>query len=421
MNQVTDAALPMDDATPPSGLGREGRLVIALVGLAHSCSHFFMLVLPPLFPFLVADFAVSYTELGLVMSVYFAASGIGQPISGVLVDRYGARVVLFVGLLAYALLIFSLAFLPAFWMFYPVMLLAGLGNSVFHPADYTVLSASVPSRYMGRAFSIHTLGGNLGWVAAPVFVLGIAGLWDWRAALAAAGLLGLGIWLALWFNRHLLKDEKQTSPAAGAGTPTSIDNRVLFSSTVLLCFTYFALLAAALIGVQNFIGPILETIHDVSLAVAGAALTGYLLGASTGVLFGGVAADRTSQHAWVIVTGLGASAACIVLVAYVPSFEALLIVLLFGAGFLSGMTSPSRDMLVRKVTPKGATGRVFGVVYSGLDVGSAVAPASLGYLLDHDLPEAALWAIGVTLLIGILTVTGIREKARVAESAPAAG
>ncbi len=396
-----------------------GKLAIVLVALAHACSHFFMLVLPPLFPFLVADYQVSYTELGLVMSIYFMASGVGQPIAGFLVDRYGARVLLFGGLFLYWMSIFALAFLPEFWLFYPVMTLAGIANSVFHPADYTVLSASVPHSYLGRAFSVHTLGGNLGWVFAPVFMLTIAELGGWRMSIAAAGMLGLAIWLLLWSYRDVLRDERSDEPVADS-LSEGLGLSFIFSPTVVLCFWYFVLLAAALIAIQNFIGPILETIHSVSLVVAGTALTGFLLGASSGVIAGGFAADKTGEHAWVIVGGLVGSAFLVVSVAYVPSIGVVLIGVLFCAGFLSGVTSPSRDMLVRQVTPKGATGRVFGVVYSGLDVGSALAPVTVGFMLDEGLPAAALWVIGATILCGVFTVVGIRERAHKLRAKPAA-
>ena len=398
----------MSIATQSAPLASRDRWAIGLVGVAHGCSHFFQLVLPPLFPFLIEEFSVSYTELGLLMSVFFIVSGFGQPLAGFLVDRVGARNVLFLGLGVYSVAIMALSILPVFWMYFPVMVLAALGNCVFHPVDYTVLSASVRHSHIGRAFSIHTLGGNIGWALAPVFVLTIATAAGWRASVFAAGLVGTLIWLTLWFNRDILRDEL-AEDGSKKSTP-AFDTRVLWSSTVLLCFSYFALLAAALIAVQNFISPILRAVHGIPLTLAGAALTAFLLGASVGVIAGGIAADRTSQHARVIMLGLAGAALSVVMVAYVPSIHVVLIVLLSLAGFLSGATSPSRDMLVRSATPPGATGRVFGFVYSGLDVGSALAPVTVGALLDHGQPTVALWLIGAILLLAIFTVGGIRRR-----------
>lgn len=397
--------------------GRD-RLAIAVVGVAHGCSHFFQLVLPPLFPFLVHEFDVSFTELGLLMSVFFLVSGIGQPLAGFLVDRVGAKKILFLGFGLYVAGIMALALLPVFWMFYVVIALTALGNCVFHPADYTILNASVRHTHIGRAFSVHTLGGNIGWVVAPGFVLSIAAVAGWRTSLSTAALLGGLIWLTLWFNRGVLRDGRDEDTASTAAS-APFDASVLWSSTVLLCFAYFACIAAALIAVQNFIGPILEALHAVSLVMAGTALTAFLLGASAGVIAGGVAADRTTQHVKVIIIGLAGSGLSVVLVGYAPSFEAILIALMAISGFLSGITSPSRDMLVRSATPPGATGRVFGFVYSGLDVGSAIAPVTVGALLDHGQPIVALWLIGAILLLAIFTVVGIRGKAARPQTLPA--
>lgn len=388
--------------------GRE-RLIIALVALAHGSSHFFQLVLPPLFLFLVDEFEVGYTALGAVMTLFFVVSGCGQPLAGFLVDRFGARRLLLFGLGIYVVAVVALAAVNAFWMFYVVMAIAALGNCVFHPADYTVLAASVPQSHMGRAFSIHTLGGNIGWAVAPALMLLVAGFAGWRVALYTAGMIGALVWLALWINRDLLRDE---TPSNDGDTHRPLMNAtVLFSPSVVLCFAYFTLLSAGLIAVQNFIAPILTAVHAMPLALAGAALTAFLLGASAGVVAGGIAADRSSHHAGIIAGGLAGCAILIVGIAYAPAVAAVLIVMLAFAGFLSGMTSPSRDLLVRAAAPPGATGRVFGFVYSGLDVGSAFAPVSVGLMLDHGHPRAAIWAIAAMFLFSIFTVVAIRRRA----------
>ena len=396
-----------------SPLDGRDRLTIALVGMAHGCSHFFQLVLPPLFPFLIIDFDVSYTQLGALMTVFFLVSGIGQPLAGFLVDRFGARNVLFLGLGLYTLSVFAMAWLPNFGWYFVVIACAALGNCVFHPADYTVLNASVKSSHLGRAFSIHTLGGNLGWALSPVIMLAVAEVAGWRASLLVAAAIGTAVWLSLWLHRDLFQEQASTDKSSA----NPLGARVLFSSTIVLCFLYFALMAAALIAVQNFIGPILNAIHTTPLVVGGIALTGFLLGASAGVLAGGIAADRTTEHVRLIVIGLAGSAGLVVLLAYLPPYQWALIAALGMAGFLSGLTSPSRDLLVRSATPKGATGRVFGFVYSGLDVGSAFAPITVGVLLDQKHPTLALWLVGGLLAVAIFTVVSIRGK--VATTVPA--
>ncbi|MCP5152844.1 MAG: MFS transporter [Ectothiorhodospiraceae bacterium] len=388
---------------------RRDVLTIGLVGVAHGCSHFFQLVLPPLFPFLTAEFGVSYTELGILMTTFFVTSGVGQPLAGFLVDRIGARQVMLAGLGIYSLAIFALALAPSFWVLFPAIVMAGLGNCVFHPADFAVLNASVHRSRLGRAFGVHTLGGNLGWVAAPALVVPVAGVAGWRVALATAAAVGAIIWLALWLNRRSLRDERDHAPAgapAAAGIAQGLS--LLASRPLLLCFGYFALVAAALIAVQNFLSPILGSLHGTPLTVAASGLTAYLLGAAVGVMVGGVVADRSDRHVAIVAAGLLGASLVFIAVAQLSFVATALIATLAAGGFLSGFTNPSRDLIVRSATPRGASGRVFGFVYSGLDVGSALAPITVGLLLDHGHPQWALWAIAGVLFAAIFTVVTLR-------------
>ena len=400
---------------------RRDYFTISLIGLAHGTSHFFQLVLPPLFPLLIVDFGVSYTQLGVLMTTFFITSGIGQPIAGFLVDRFGARRLVFTGLAVYATAIAALSLVPQFWMFFPVMMCAALGNCVFHPSDFTILNANVHQRRLGKAYGIHTLGGNLGWALAPTYMLTLAHAFGWRWALVGAAALGAVVWLLLWRNRNSLREEEAAATAVAPARGFSANIAPLISAPILLCFTYFLLLAAALIAVQNFLPPILGGIHGTPLVLAGTALTGFLLGASGGVVVGGVIADRSPSHTMIIVLGLLGSAAMFLLVASVALATLLLVLAVGAAGFLSGVTTPSRDLLVRSATPKGATGRVFGFVYSGLDVGSALAPVSVGLLLDHDLPQAALWLVAAMLAAAIFTAVSIRGVARQPVAVTSAG
>jgi len=380
-----------------------------LIGLAHGCSHFFQLVLPSLFPFVIVSFDVSYTELGLLMTLFFVASGLGQPVAGFLVDRFGARRLLIGGLGIYCLGILLAALAPGFWFLVPAMLLAAVGNSVFHPADFTILNASVSSHRLGRAFSVHTLGGNLGWAAAPVLMLAVASLYGWRAALLVAAAIGVMVLVGLVLARGGLRDEASARPGPAA-RPPGIGAAVLFSAPVLLCFAYFVLLAAALIAVQNFLGPMLEALRQTPLTLAATALTAFLLGASVGVLMGGVVADRWQRHGLIIAAGLASAGVMILLVGELALPAVVLVIVLAAAGLLQGLTTPSRDLLVRSATPAGATGRVFGFVYSGLDLGSALAPVTVGLLLDGGHPRWVFWLIAAMLFAAIATAVSIRSE-----------
>jgi MFS family permease len=388
---------------------RDGR-VMALIGIGHAGSHFYQLVLPPLFPLLRTDFGVGYAELGLLMALFYGTSGVAQPVAGFLVDRFGARVVLLLGLGLLTLATIGYGFAGSYGVLVPLVMLAGLGNSVFHPADFSILSSSIREQRLGRAYGIHTLGGNLGWAVAPVTVLTLATFLGWRGALIAVGCAGLPIVAALFFQRHHLNEDRPSAKASDQQPALGL--APLFARPILLCFLYFFLLSLALIGVQNFLPATLLALHGIELVTANAALTGFLLGASAGVIVGGILADRSSRHSLVVSVGLVGAAALLALVGSPAAAGAALMPIVATAGFLTGATTPSRDMLVRGATPKGASGRVFGFVYSGLDAGSALAPLLIGLMLDGGKPSLVIWFVAAVLLLGVGAAVGVRPAAR---------
>jgi MFS family permease len=386
--------------------------VIGLIGLAHTFSHFFQLSLPPLFPLLRHAFGVGYAELGLLTTFFFIASGLSQTPAGFLVDRFGARRVLCcgLGLLAGSILLCGLA--PGYWSLMPLMVLAGMGNSVFHPADYSILTASVERGRLGRAYGIHTLGGNIGWALAPITMLGLATLLGWRGALVTAGVAGLVVLGVLLLQAPALHDGRRAGAAGGRARLGDVA-AVFASRPILLCFAYFVLLSIASVGLQNFLPATLAALRGLDLATGSTALTALLLGSSAGILAGSVAADRGLRHDLVVAGGLALAAALVLLVASIPLASPALIALLAAAGFAMGITTPSRDMLVRGATPAGATGKVFGFVYSGLDVGGAAAPTVVGLLLDGGHPAQALWLSASALLLAVFTATSLRRRSSV--------
>lgn len=405
---MTDFALP---AGQPAAPANRDIKVMALIGIAHGCSHFFQLVLPPLFPFLKDVFAVSYTQLGLVMTLFYVTSGVLQTPAGFLVDRVGARNVLIGGLAIFCTAILLYGLVPSFWMLIPVAILAGIGNSVFHPADFSILNASVDQKRLGRAYGTHTLGGNLGWALAPVLMAGGAALFGWRAAPIIAALVGYAILAALLLNRDLLKEDAGAArrEAAAKGQAQAALGPLL-TMPVVMCFLYFLLLSFALIGVQNFLPATLDALYGTPLALATTALTAFLLGASVGVMVGGHVADKGVKLEVIVISGLLGAAAMMLLVANLNLPGFLLVGAVAGAGFLQGFTTPSRDLIVRGAAPKGASGRVFGFVYSGLDAGSALAPLAIGLLLDHGMPHAVLWFVAAMLALTTLTAVAIRKR-----------
>jgi MFS family permease len=379
--------------------------VIGVVGAAHGLSHFFQLALPPLFPLLRAEFDVSYATLGALVSVFYICSGVCQFGAGFAVDRFGARPVLLggVALLAGGALLAGLV--PGVYWLFPLAAIMGIGNGVFHPADFAVLNASVNSRRLGHAYSVHGIGGSLGYALAPVVSYGLGNALGWRSALlvmGAAGLIALG---TLATQRHALR-----SRAHGALPPqhTFAGSLKLFRQTpILLCFAYFCVLTIATIGIQTFAGTTLNAAYGVPLVLATSAITAYMLGSTTGILAGGFLAANTTRH-----DRVAAAASLVLLIALAPGLARWAIALLAATGFALGATGPSRDMIVRGATPSGASGRVYGFVYSGLDLGATLSPVAMGVLLDHGSPRAVFATIAVFLFLAIGTVVQVRRSGR---------
>jgi MFS family permease len=292
-------------------------------------------------------------------------------------------------------------------MLLPVALLAGLGNSVFHPADYSILNSSVDARRIGRGYSVHSVSGNLGWAVAPTVVFALTAHFSWRVALVTVGGLGLVMASVLATQAHLFASARGAGRSRGA-----TDLRLLLSGPILAAFAYFALIAMAVIGVQTFGVSGLIRVYETPMATATAALTAFLLGSAAGTLVGGLLADRTTRHDVLAVSGLVGGALFMLVLASGGISLSLLPGLLALAGFCQGATGPSRDMLVRAATPTGASGRVFGFVYSGLDLGSCITPLAFGWLLDHGDPRMVFAAVGVLLLCTIATVVQVRKSAQ---------
>jgi predicted MFS family arabinose efflux permease len=305
---------------------------------------------------------------------------------------------------------------PSYWLLLPVALLAGLGNSVFHPADYSILNASVDPRRIGRGYSVHSISGNLGWAVAPTVVFTLTAYFGWRVALVTVGGLGLAMAVVLASQGGAFG----TVRVGARGKSPVADARVLLTAPILSAFAYFAFIATALIGVQTFGVTALVRVYETPMAVATAALTAFLLGGAAGILAGGFLADRTSRHDVVAVSGLVAAAAFMMLLATGSVGISSLPVILALAGFCHGATGPSRDMLVRAATPPGASGKVFGFVYSGLDLGSCLTPLAFGWLLDHGDPRMLFLAVGALMLGTIATVVQVRRSAQPAPAAVAA-
>ena len=370
--------------------------VISVVGAAHFTSHYFQLVLPPLFPMMRESLGVSYTELGLMMSMFFAGSGLFQVGAGFVVDRVGAHVVLPAGMALLSGSIMLMGFAPSLWMLFALSLCAGVGNCVYHPADYSILTGRVTPSRMARAYSVHSVAGTLGWAAAPVTMVFLATNFDWRMALAIVGALGLMCAALVAMSRADLVLPAQKKQADTVNDGASL--RLFRSPAILMAFVYFTLLSTAFTGLQNYLPTLLPNTQGISLAFATTVTTFYLTVYAAGSLAGGFLADRTQNHDRLIGFGLVPMMLLTLVMGTVPMSPPVLMMVAMATGFLGGMTIPSRDMLVRSATPLGAAGKVFGFVYSGLDLGALIAPPAIGYMLDHGSNLGPFIFIAVTLL-----------------------
>ncbi len=401
---------------------RQDAQVIGLVATAHGVSHFSQLLLASLFPWLKLAFDLSYAELGFLMTVFFIVSGIGQALAGFVVDKVGARTVLFGGLGCLGIAALAMSLAPNYPMLLAGSMLAGLGNCVFHPSDFTLLNKRVSPARLGHAFSVHGISGNLGWAAAPVFMTTIASLAGWRIALFFASFVAFAVLALLWIYRAVL-----ATPVASAASAHHADTQegalldFMRLPSVWLCFGFFFITALALGGIQSFSSSSLRALYDMSLPLATTAFTAYMLASAAGMLWGGFLATKTTQHDRTIALAFTVSGAMALMIAtaWVPAWGALLLMAAVGLG--AGIAGPSRDLLIRAAAPKNATGRVYGVVYSGLDAGVAIAPLLFGALMDASHPAWVFICIGIFQMLAIVTAVSVgSDTSKRAASAQAA-
>ena len=383
----------------------ESRLIAAVCG-AHFMSHYYMLLLAPLFVFVRGDFKVSYTELALALTVFNVVSGLLQTPVGFLVDRVGARMVLIVGL-AISSIAYAIAGLSdSYWVFVAMYGLGGLGNTVFHPADYSLLSHHAPKEKLGQVFAYHTFAGIVGSAIAPVTLLFMQAYFGWRGAYVGAAIVGF-IVLAVLIAQP--EPGAETPHAANTAAKPRTDSRaawrVLLTPPILLNLGYFILTSIMGGGLNTYLVVALGALHRTPVEIANMALTSLLAMNAVGVLAGGVLAGRTSHHALVAASGLAVGGVVTALVGLFDLRAAGLIGLMGLSGFCVGTTYPSRDMLVRAVTPAGAYGLVFGFVSVGYNIGSSIAPIMYGALMDNGMPRSVFLLSAAVSILCISTVT----------------
>ena len=397
----------MTTLTAPTPPARQDVTLIALVGLAHGVSHFSQLLLPPLFPWLKDAFGVSNVDLGALLTIFFVVSCAVQTLSGFVVDKLGPRPVLLAGLALLGIAAFGFGLSPTYGAMALFAVVAGVGNGVFHPVDYTLLNRKVHPSRLGHAFSVHGVTGSLGWALAPALMVPLALAYSWRVALMCAGALVFIVLAVLWFNRAQLALEL-AAPKQAAAAPAEHSLSFLKIPAVWMCFGFFFFYAMALSGVQTFAPAAARVLHDVPLNLAAVCLTIYMVCSACGMVAGGFLVSDPARCERIIGTGFGIAALVALVIGFVD-VPAVLVPVLFGVmGFGAGTAGPSRDLIVKRASPPNATGRVYGVVYSGLDIGQAIAPLIFGTLMDHRQP-ALVW-LGIALVQGVLIVNAFNVR-----------
>jgi MFS transporter, FSR family, fosmidomycin resistance protein len=406
---MTSAALPSPVAVP---LAQDAR-IMALVGIAHASSHFGHMLLPPLFPVFMKEFGLSFGQVGLLMTVFFVVSGVGQALSGFVVDKYGARPVMFAALSTFAAACLVAAHAQSYAWLIAAAALAGLGNCPFHPIDFSILNQRVSSSRLGHAFSVHGLSGSLGWAITPLFLIGLMNATgSWRTAyLGAALVYGLVLIVLVW-QRDAITTQTSAQALRAGHVPEGHTLDFLKLPVVWWCFAFFLFSTITLAVVQSYSASILQAVHGISLEMAAATLTAYMVASAVGMFFGGFLAARlgAQRSDKSVAVCMSAGAVLMMLAGSGWLGTAGSIALLAATGFAVGIGGPSRDLLIKRATPKGATGRVYGTVYSGLDVGFAIAPLIFGVLMDRGLYSTTLITSAFALLLAVAAALSVGRR-----------
>lgn len=386
---------------------RSGPVVLAIVGAGHFLSHYYNICLPVLFPLLHKEFGASYASLGFLVTLFYAASGLGQVPLGFLVDRFGAVVVLVTGLTIEGGAVVLMGISPGYAALMALAFLAGVGNAVFHPADYAILSEKIREHWVGRAFSIHTFAGHLGSATGPVVIGLLLLVVSWRTTLIISGVAAVVVLAAAfvcWGDLQTRRSHTRTETAASEQSGRNSWS-LLLTPPLLLMFLFFIATSLTSSGVQSFSVAAFHISQGITTTTAGSILSAYLFASALGVLGGGLIADHIERHDLIAVIVFTATAILMLLLGSIRLPIAMIAIIYTLIGLGQGAVRPARDMMVRAATPPGGIGKAFGFVSSGIATGGALAPVLFGWLVDLGDATWVFYSIGVFMLIGIASVT----------------
>lgn len=408
-----------------SPAGRREAAVVALVSGAHGVSHYYIFALPTILAFVVKDPALAHLELnfakaGLVVSAFSLASGGFQYLMGVLADRIGAKPVLLGGLTLLAGSFALIGLAESFWLMLLLAFTAGAGNSVFHPVDYAIMGANVGTPRLARALSIHTFFGYAGFAIGP-FVSGIlASDYGWKIAFIAAGLAGLATTALLWSQRARMAGDKPAHrPRTGAAAGT-LGFGIVLMPPILMMFVFYMLSGGLSIGLNSAVAAALNKLWSINLKDAAWAVSAFMTGGAFGTLVGGAVAMRVKRLDLVACAGYGIAGLMLCLIATLVLPYAVVLVAFGLGGFMFGLITPSRDMMVKSLTPAGHSGKVFGFVSSGFEAGGIMFAPAFGWLIDHDAPAWVFYAAAAIMGLAFLSAVLAMRLSRLAPQPAAA-
>jgi len=383
---------------------RKDAKIVTLISVVHFVSHVHIMLLPPIFGQVREAFGVSYIDIALALTAFNVASALLQTPAGFLVDRVGPRAMLTGGLLVGAGAIAVAALVPGYWAFIIAYALLGVANTVYHPADYSILSHTIDGKRIGKAFSIHTFAGYAGSGVTPAFVIACAAIWDWHGAFLAAAILSFAAAILLVVAGHVLpRVTRKTVASEAKETGHKVGLGLLLSAPILRNLFFFLCLAMANGGIQTYTVVSQQAMYGTPASIANVALSGFLLMSALGVLLGGIIADRTPHHERVAAIGFACTSTMAILMGWVALPGIALVLVMSIGGLLNGMIQPSRDMMVRAVTPPGSFGKVFGFVTTGFNLGGMIAPLTYGWLMDHGQPRMIYAIVVVFILLALVT------------------
>ncbi len=391
----------------------ERNWVVGLISAGHFFSHFVMLAVPPLYYGMKVDLGISNLAFGGIVSIMATTTAVGQIPMGFLVDRIGGRLVLLLGIGLMSVSLIAVVAFSSYWALFIIFALAGLGNSVFHPADFAILATRLDDNIHGRAFSIHSFMGYLGWAGAALIMIPLAGLVGWRLAIVCVGLAGIIILILMIIqashldDRTVLQEKIKDQHQRKRGLRAGID--LIISMPMVMMFLFYAMSATATSGIMSFSIPANVSLHGIEKNVASFALTAHLVAGAVGVLVGGWLADFTNRHNLVASISIVMMGVFVILLAFdLASFFVIVAMIL--AGVFYGISAPSRDILIKKASPTGGAGVAFGFTSSGMSVGNVTGPLICGWIMDGGRPETIFTLLAAILLVSVVTVVLTRPR-----------